>query len=212
MDAYVNGKKYLVIVKRKNNKNTYIRVKEDLCIHVTTSYFTNENSIKKLIKENEDVIEKMFKRIEKRIEKKKHFYFLGKKYDIVFCNILKEPEFLENVVYVKDLNSLNKYVKKYTEKLFKERFLYNFEKFDGRIAKPTLNIRKMTRKWGHCNKKECAITINSDLIKYNVDDLDYVIIHELCHLLVFNHSELFWQEVKRYKPDYKTNRKALREE
>ena len=41
---------------------------------------------------------------------------------------------------------------------------------------------------------------------------DYVIIHELCHLIHFDHSKEFWNEVVRYKPDYRKNKKVLKEE
>ena len=70
----------------------------------------------------------------------------------------------------------------------------------------------MRQKWGYCNKRDELITLNLELIKYDVDEIDYVIIHELCHFIHFNHSKQFWECVSKYKPNYKTNRKILREE
>ena len=55
-------------------------------------------------------------------------------------------------------------------------------------------------------------SINTELIKYSIDEIDYVIIHELCHFLEFNHSPRFWKYVKKYKPNYKENTKVLKEE
>lgn len=211
MEVNIKGEKYEVIIERKNNKNTYIRVKPDLKIHVATSYLTTNSSIEKLINKNLNALESMIIKQEKRIEKKEHFYFLGKKYDIVICNIMKEPEFIEDKVYTSSLASLNTYVKKYMKKLFKERLDYNYSLFDN-IPYPTLTIRKMVRKWGYCNKKECNVTLNSDLIMYEIDDIDYVIVHELCHLIEFNHSKNFWKQVKLHKPNYLINKKHLKEE
>lgn len=211
MQTVINGIKYDVIVERKKIKNTYLRVKADLKIHISTNYLTPTPLITKFIEDNKSNIENMILRQEKRIEKKEHFYFLGKKYDIVLCNIIKEPEFIDDKVYVNNLTTLNNYVKKYMKKLFKDRLDYNYSLFND-IPYPKLNIRKMVRKWGYCNKKDCVVTLNSDLIKYEIDDLDYVIVHELCHLIEFNHSPNFWKQVKLHKPDYLINKKHLKEE
>ena len=69
----------------------------------------------------------------------------------------------------------------------------------------------MVRKWGHCNKRDEIVTLNTELIKYNVDEIDYVIVHELCHFIHFDHSKSFWKSVEYYKPNYKDNRKVLNE-
>ena len=70
----------------------------------------------------------------------------------------------------------------------------------------------MRRKWGYCNKRKSLIKLNSDLIKYSINEIDYVIIHELSHFLEFNHSKRFWSFVKKYKKDYKEAQKVLKEE
>ena len=48
----VDGQKLEVIITKKNNKNTYIRIKEDMKIYVTTNYFTTKSQIKKLLNDN----------------------------------------------------------------------------------------------------------------------------------------------------------------
>ena len=70
----------------------------------------------------------------------------------------------------------------------------------------------MKRKWGYCNARQKIVKLNFDLIYYSIDEIDYVIIHELCHLLEFNHSPRFWKLVKKYKPNYKENQRILKEE
>src|SRR5690606_21927054 len=59
------------------------------------------------------------------------------------------------------------------------------------IAMPELKIRRMTSRWGSCARRG-AITLNLELIKHPVSCIDYVIAHELCHLLEFNHSPRFY--------------------
>ena len=59
MNIILNNKTYEVIIEKKRIKNTYIRVKEDLKVHVTTNIFSSTSYIEKLIKDNIKSIEKM---------------------------------------------------------------------------------------------------------------------------------------------------------
>ena len=85
-----------------------------------------------------------------------------------------------------------------------------YQVFEEKIPNPKLKFRKMKTRWGVCNRKENAITLNTDLLKYDLEKLDYVIIHELSHFVHFNHSKEFWLLVEKYCPYYKRIRKELR--
>ena len=76
---------------------------------------------------------------------------------------------------------------------------------------PKLKIRNMKTRWGVCNRRDDSITLNSKLIRYEIHDIDYVIIHELAHLVHFDHSKAFWQTVEKYMPNYKRAIKNLKE-
>ena len=82
--------------------------------------------------------------------------------------------------------------------------------FEESILLPNLKIRKMKTRWGVCNIKTNNITLNFYLSRYNIECLDYVIIHELAHLLEANHSKKFWNIVSKYCSNYKDIRKKLR--
>ena len=69
------------IVKKFSTRNTYIRVKDDLTIYVTTNTFVSDREIEKLLKKSENAIEKMINTKKKKEEYDNNFYFLGKKYD-----------------------------------------------------------------------------------------------------------------------------------
>lgn len=71
-------------------------------------------------------------------------------------------------------------------------------------------IRKMKTCWGTCNTKSRMITINTRLIKYPPECLDYVVLHELAHLKVANHGPEFKAVLNRYMPDWKQKKEALR--
>jgi predicted metal-dependent hydrolase len=71
----------------------------------------------------------------------------------------------------------------------------------------TLKIRAMKTRWGSCSRRG-SITLNLELIKYPLVCLDYVVAHELCHLLEFNHSPRFYALMDAAMPDWR-ERKAL---
>ena len=120
---------------------------------------------------------------------------------------------MEDYIYVKQEGDLDKFLKKMSKSFLVERVSIVYNKMNNKsIPFPKVNIRKMVRKWGYCNKSKKLITLNSELIKCNVDDIDYVIVHELVHFIHFNHSKEFWNTVKFYKPDYLNNKRSLKEE
>ena len=69
----------------------------------------------------------------------------------------------------------------------------------------------MKTRWGVCNIRDNSVTLNTKLIEYDIEKLDYVIIHELSHFIHFNHSKAFWNQVSIYTPNYKQIRKDLKE-
>lgn len=209
MKFKVDGIEYDVIIQRKNNKNTYIRVKEDLKIYVTTNYFINKKQVFELLSLNYDFVSKNLKSRQLKNKENELFYYLGEKYDIIFYEN-KNVEIYDNRIYVSNLDQLNKWYKLQIKKIFQERLDYNYNLFKEKIPYPTLRLRKMKTRWGVCNRKLNTVTLNTELIKYTLDKLDYVIIHELSHFVHFNHSSLFWEQVEKYCPDYKKIRKELK--
>ena len=65
----------------------------------------------------------------------------------------------------------------------------------------SLMIRKLKKRWGSCTKKG-NIVINSDLIKAPINCIDYVLIHEVCHLKHHDHGSKFWALLNKYCPDW----------
>lgn len=206
----LDGENYVVEVIKKNNKNTYIKVKEDLTIYVTTNYLVTKRYVKNVLDNNNDFLRKAVKKVKNRAQKDNEFYYLGKKYDIIYSDFNK-VEVYDNKIFSKNEVSLNKWLKQQMVKIFSERLEYNYKLFSEKIPFPKLKIRSMKTRWGVCNKRDDSVTLNSKLIKYSLDEIDYVIIHELSHFVHFDHSRDFWNTVEKYMPNYKRSVKVLKE-
>ncbi len=211
MKLKINDTIYPIEIERKKtNKNTYIRVKKDMTIQVTTNFFTSDKQISKLITDNTSKLEKMISTQVIKNENNDGFFYLGKKYDIVYveyCDI----SFGDKKVFINKKLDLDKWYKKEATTLFKERLDYMYHCFSRKIPYPALRIRKMTTRWGVCNVKTKTVTLNLELMKRDIKYLDYVIVHELSHLIYANHSSNFWNLVEENMPDYKKYRKEMKE-
>jgi predicted metal-dependent hydrolase len=71
-------------------------------------------------------------------------------------------------------------------------------------------IRDQRRRWGSCSA-DGTLRFNWRLVMAPPSVIDYVVVHELAHLRVHNHSPAFWAEVARHIPDHKARRAALRQ-
>lgn len=198
------------IIKKRTTKNTYIRVKEDLTVLVTTNIFASDKQIEKIINENISSLEKMIDKVKSKNTYNSKFFYLGKEYDAIYTNTDNIVIGEEKVFIGKNVD-VNKELKKLAEPLFLERLNYWYGKFSCDIPYPSLTIRKMKSRWGVCNIRTKRVTLNLELIKKDICCIDYVIVHELSHLIHANHSKKFWTLVEENYPDYKKARKLLKE-
>ncbi|MBR2997613.1 MAG: DUF45 domain-containing protein [Bacilli bacterium] len=211
MKLTLDGITYDVIIERKNNKNTYLRVKEDLNIYVTTSYLTPNFMIQKLIDDNIPFIKKQIEKMGKRIDKKEKNYILGEEINIVVDKSVKKTSFDGTNLYVKNKSEVEKWYKKATKQIFEKHLKDVYNRFTVDIPFPKLCIRKMTTRWGVNNSRLKKVTLNSELIYKDPKYLDYVIVHELAHFIHHNHGKGFWKLVEENEPNYKRLRKELQE-
>lgn len=77
--------------------------------------------------------------------------------------------------------------------------------------RPTVRIREMETRWGSCSAKTGVITFNKRLIAAPRFCVEYVAIHELCHLIYPNHSKDFYALLTTFVPDWQERRKILNE-
>lgn len=87
--------------------------------------------------------------------------------------------------------------------LFEERHQHWCEQLQWmQLPKSWVEVRVMRRRWGSC-RRNGKITLNTALFKYPLECVDTVIVHELCHLLEFNHSPKFYRLMTQAMPNWK---------
>jgi len=105
---------------------------------------------------------------------------------------------------------LRRWYREHARSLFERRLAECFEESRVLLGKPlpALRLRRMKRRWGSCSRKG-EVLLNTELIKAPLRCVDYVIIHELCHLKYPNHSKGFYRLLSNLMPDWKRWKKRL---
>jgi predicted metal-dependent hydrolase len=78
------------------------------------------------------------------------------------------------------------------------------------VAPARVQFRNMLRKWGSCSSKG-TVTLNLRLTWLPQPLVEYIVCHELAHLIELNHSTRFWAIVEHYLPDYRHRQQQLRQ-
>ena len=209
---------------RSKIKNMYILIRNGKVI-VKAPNNISENRIKDFINSKEEWINKKLKEFEKKSFKEKSyvsgevFKVLGNDYtlNIEYGDFEKASVNLNNgyINICVSENCETVKIKELIEKMYYKIALMIVDKSVNmwknilKIAPDVVVIKKLKTAWGKCNSKG-KITINPDLMKYDQRVIDYVVLHEFCHLRYMNHSKDFWNMVSKYMPDYKLLRNELK--
>lgn len=194
---------------KKDNKNLYFRFDENCKLIVTAPRVISDVEVKNLITKNSSAILKMYEEALERQDKVGELTYLGKTYEVSFDNRVPTVKFEDNTIIGHDEEAIDKFYDSECERVFNEEINICKKCFND-LPEFTLKIRKMRTRWGVCNTRDKKITLNSELLKKDIELIDYVIIHEMAHFYEGNHSKAFWAIVEQALPDYKERRKKLR--
>ncbi len=163
---------------------------------------------------------------QRKFENGHRFLFLGRKYklgivqqDIRRCRISFDTLDGWLVVVPKELSIRQRQIQ-IKEKMLKWYRTQAMEILGGRIfhysrligVEPKkIAVRTQKRLWGCCDYNTQTIHINWLIVLSPIKVIDYVVIHELCHLTIPNHSKRFWRKVEKFMPDYKKYQRWLSE-
>ena len=99
------------------------------------------------------------------------------------------------------------WLRKLAKKSLTKRVQEIAHNLDFKIGK--VSIRGQKTRWGSCSTSG-NLSFNYNLLRFRKEVIDYVIIHELCHLKEMNHSKKFWKLVDKFCPDYRLLRRELK--
>lgn len=212
-----------VIITRKNIKNLIMKIKGDGNIYISSPIFLNDKYIYEFISKKENWINKKFKEYNKKVKIKSpdysnncELYYLGNSYllNLKLSNKPKvyisnnrinlETSNLNDIHSIK--NTLNSWYIEQGQILF-EKILYKYLKLTGEnIFK--LNVKTLKSNWGSCNYNKKIINLNSELMKKDIRFIEYVVLHEVSHLVHPNHSKIFYNYIEKFMPDWR-ERKSI---
>jgi predicted metal-dependent hydrolase len=201
----INNQVITYVIIRKPIKNIYFRFKSDLILYVSCNRMVSERYIINLLNEQASNILKMYDKMQKK-QTPNDLYYLGDKLNLIISNT--KPFINNDDIYAKSMEEAKKYLYTLSLSIFETRLKQIRHNFDY-LPEFRLRVRHMTTRWGVCNRKSMTVTLNTELITKDVNLIDYVIIHELCHFKYMNHSSSFWNEVGKHYPYYKLARKEL---
>lgn len=179
-------------------KNIRVSVKSGTLLVSAPKYATKED-ILKVIESNEDQIEKMLEKDKKKLYQndfsKNEIYLFGELINLEDAKKIKTIDKLETF-YRKNLLEILPYI-------FKE---YNTLT---NLYEKEFKVRKMSARWGTCYPERKLININLYLAKRSMEEIKAVVLHEIIHLKVKNHSREFYKEINKYMNNYNEINKKL---
>ncbi|MDB6212874.1 SprT family zinc-dependent metalloprotease [Gemella haemolysans] len=224
MQKVINVDDLVVKIKyRKNMKNIYLKVEKNADVVVSAPPRTPNYLIKKLIRGNIDEIKLRRNNIltngytvKSYDSGERHFVF-GKQYTLELKISRKNSVSLcddKLILSIKDEDQdREQIVISYLRKVLYNKaleFINKYEKIMG-VHAEQLRIKKMKTRWGTCNIEAKRIWINYELIKYPIECLEHIVVHELTHLLETNHTPRFYALLGKYYPNFRENDKLIKE-
>lgn len=213
-----------VKIIRKDIKNITLKVKPTCDVILTVPLKTDDKHIAYILEKRKNWISKKvdFFETNNKVEEKEYvsgesFKYLGKNYRLkVIESNIEQVKLLRGYIqiFVKDKTNINK-----KQKLLNEWYILKAEKYFQKVVNEYLSIvkkevknikiRQMKTRWGSCNTSKGYINLNSELIKKRRESIEYVIFHELAHLVHPNHSREFYNYLDTYMPDWKKRKDKL---
>lgn len=202
----IDDKEYKVVVSKKRIKNIHYRFINGE-IRVSCPILTPKYVIVKGIKRNEDWYRKQIERVEDKEGPigENYIYFYGIKVYVTFPGKI---EFTSDkaITFSSKEEMMEKVKKDYLD--YVSRTTKYYASLMG-VPEYRVSIKDVKRRYGSNSRKTKRIYYSTELLHYSYDIINSVIVHELAHCLVYNHSPAFYEVVYKYSPHYNECRKKL---
>lgn len=222
----INGKEVRYEFKRSHRRSVSAKIRRDGVIEVRAPLLYRESNLFAFLNQHKRWIFNHYDKLQNaEYQQKKYIsgeihYYLGEKYalqvvesdknsvSIESNSLVVRSKYPENQEYIKIL--LNKWYRERIKVVFNELLPPIIEKFKKyNVAPAKISIRDMRSRWGSCSRKG-NISLNLQLVKLPENCIRQVIIHEMCHLVYFNHQAGFYSLMDEMMPDWKLWKKNLK--
>lgn len=220
----IHNIEFNVVINKKRIHNIYLRV-DGNCINASCPNYVSDYEVYRFIENKRDWVYKTYLYNQQSSKNRvlyhggNNIFIFGEEYKLVFIVGRKKFNIYDKKVYFsykddsdnrtkalyKELDDiLLKYAEKYIDKYRNILLDYGYNDF------PKIKARIMNSKWGVCYTKNNSITISSFLIHYPHKCLEYIVLHELVHFIIPNHSKRFYEIVSNNMPNYKEINELLK--
>jgi predicted metal-dependent hydrolase len=220
-----NNREIIYSVIKKNRKTISIRIDDQGNVIVSCPLYISDKKVKELVESKAAWISSKLDEIEsakRSRENLTNISFLGRSYKVNIHEIeqdiikikLEENTFEVHITnklkekreeYIKD--SIVRWYRERAKKIFEERIKYYSQKLG--VSPNRVSIKDQSTRWGSCSSKG-NINLNYRVVMAPMEVIDYLIVHELSHMIHLNHSKDFWLLVESVLPDYKERRAWLK--
>ncbi|MBM7616102.1 M48 family metallopeptidase [Alkaliphilus hydrothermalis] len=227
----LEGKTLEYILTKTRRKTVGISVDVEMGVKVAAPKNISMKQIEEVILKNSKWIFEKLKDLEGKkqtqaeFKAEESFSYLGKEYTLAVIEINnKEKERVELEEQAQPVPLIKLYLHEHTQESIKKVLLNWYRQEASRIIKERLEcigektglwplsvaIKDQKSRFGSCSSKK-NINLNWKLVMAPMEVIDYVVLHELCHLREMNHSKDFWNLVESFMVDYKERRRWLKE-
>ncbi len=225
----INGENFDYHYERKNTVRAYIRINKEAEIKVTIPKNCSFDVI-------DDFIKRKFDWIQKKIQERQSApdsnpkipgqdsewtLFKGIKYpvnithskkvSIKLCNGALDMQLTlpkERINIPATIDAWRKFTAKYVYQEILNELFEHVKPYGYKM--PILRVKKMRSRWGSYSRRTHAINLNSELLKAPIECIEFVIMHELCHLKHLDHSKNFYGLFTSLMPDHRIREKKLK--
>lgn len=202
-------------IKKSKRKTLSIYIERDGSVSVLAPDTATDSEIADIVKKKEYQIFKMLaewesanvSKVEREYVNGQSFLYLGKNYRLEIVNEKQSaPLILKKGYFLLDKKFKDKAPQVFID-FYKEKGLPKIQervqKYQNRMAVKAVNIKiiELKNRWASCSSKG-NLNFHWKCILLPLDVLSYVIVHELVHLKIDNHTKAFWNEVDKIIPDY----------
>ena len=219
----INGLEVRYEFQRSRRRSVAAKIRRDGVIEVKAPLLYRESDMLAFLNQHKRWIFNHYDRLQNIDNQQKKFvsgeihYYLGEQYELKIVVSNKNSVCIEDKLLIVNVKApelaegqIIRWYKNRAKVVFGELLPPIIEKFKKYNVEPAkISIRDMRSRWGSCSRSG-NISLNLQLIKLNENCIRQVMIHEMCHLIYFNHQAGFYALMEEMMPDWKQWKKELK--